>query len=82
MTHEVVPQTPGEADHRAPSSAVPVRKVMAGIIAWLGSSAGLAFLDYLGAAIPTEAVWGVVAGGAVSNLAAYMRRGKAAAQTG
>ena len=69
-----MPQTPGVADHRAASSWKPVRKVMAGIVAWLGTSAGLGALDALGAAIPTEAVWGVAAGGAVSNLAAYLRR--------
>lgn len=68
------PQTPGVPDHAAPSSAKPVRKVMAGIIAWLSSTAGLAVLDAVGASIPTEAVWGVLAGGAVSNLAAYLRR--------
>ena len=70
----MTPQTPGVGDHRAPSTAKPVRKVMAGIVAWLGSSAGLAVLDAVGAAVPTEAVWGVLAGGAVTNLAAYMRR--------
>lgn len=77
MTYHVAPQVPGEPDHAAPRSKWPVRKVMAGIVAWLTSSAGLAVLDAVGAAIPTEAVWGVVAGGAVANLAAYLRKPKA-----
>lgn len=75
MTYHVAPQTPGVPDHAAPGGAKPVRKVVAGIVAWLGTSAGLGLLDAVGAAIPTEAVWGVVAGGAVANLAAYLRRG-------
>lgn len=60
--------------HAAPDGWRPVPKVVAAIVAWLGTTAGVGVLDALTTAVPHDAVWGVLVGGALTAFSAYMKR--------